>query len=183
MHKSAINLYSLLDNLLEWSLLQRGILSFNPSSFLVLTRVSIVMRPLLQLAEKKNIIAEIDIPEDISVFVDENMFGSILRNIAVNAIKFTPMGGKISLIVKKSEKGVVVFSLHDTGIGMSKEIVDNLFQLDNPTNRKGTEGEASTGLGLIICKEFIEKNGGKIWVESEVGSGSSFHFTLPSDAL
>ena len=80
---------------------------------------------------------------------------------------------------KKSEGNTVEISVHDMGIGMSRTMVDNLFRLDVQTNRKGTDGEPSTGLGLLLCKDFIEKHGGKIWVESEEGKGSTFRFTLP----
>lgn len=181
MHKSAKNHYALLNDLLEWSLQQRKIISFNPDSFLVLDEVLSILKPLRILAEKKEIPIEINIPENISVFADINMFKSTMSNLAINAIKFTHKKGKISISARTSDTGIITFSVCDSGIGLDKLMIENLFQLDSPANRKGTEGEASTGLGLILCKNFIEQHKGKIWVESEIGKGSTFYFTLPSD--
>ena len=105
-----------------------------------------------------------------------------MSNLVFNAVKFTPKGGSVTIVAKPISDGWVEVSIKDTGIGMNKSIVDNLFRLDEQTNRKGTEGEPSSGLGLIICKDFIEKHGGKLWVESEVDRGSTFSFTLPAKA-
>ena len=107
------------------------------------------------------------------------MLQTVIRNLVSNAVKFTPKGGKISLSAKVSDDKNVEISIKDSGIGMNLAMVDNLFRLHDQTNRKGTEGEPSTGLGLIICKDFIEKHGGKLWVESEEGKGSEFYFTIP----
>jgi len=98
-------------------------------------------------------------------------------------VKFTSKGGKISITGKALKDGSVEISIGDTGIGMSPTMVENLFRLDVPSNRKGTDGEPSTGLGLIICKDFIEKHGGKIWVESEVGQWSKFNFIIPGHPI
>ncbi len=98
-----------------------------------------------------------------------------------NAVKFTPKGGKIKVSAKATNHNNVEISIEDTGIGMSSKMIDDLFRLDVQTNRKGTEGEPSSGLGLILCKDFIEKHGGKIWVESEEGKGSIFLFTIPNN--
>jgi signal transduction histidine kinase len=108
------------------------------------------------------------------------MLGSIVRNLTTNAVKYTEKGGKIKLSVKTTEKNIVEVSVSDTGIGMDKFMIDKLFRIDEITSRKGTEGEASTGLGLIICKEFVEKIGGNIWIESKVDVGSTFYFTIPA---
>jgi signal transduction histidine kinase len=95
-------------------------------------------------------------------------------------VKFTPKGGKIMVSAKMTENKSVEISIKDTGIGMDKSILDNLFRLDINTCRKGTEGELSTGLGLLLCKDFIEKHGGKLCIESHEGMGSTFHFTIPN---
>ena len=108
------------------------------------------------------------------------MFGSIIRNLSMNAVKFTPQGGKVSIAAKTVPDNLVEISISDTGIGMSPEMVGNLFLLDIDTSRKGTEGEPSTGLGLILCKDFVERNNGKIRTESEEGMGTTFYFTLPA---
>lgn len=137
---------------------------------------------LMDSANKKEIEINFDIPEDLKVYADENMLGGILRNLTSNAVKFTPKGGKV-FISAKSLDNAVECSVSDTGIGMNQEMKENLFKIDVNTSRKGTEKETSTGLGLIICREFIDKHGGKLWVESEQGKGSTFHFTLPSNMV
>jgi signal transduction histidine kinase len=108
------------------------------------------------------------------------MFGSIIRNLVSNAVKFTPKGGQITIIAELLSDNWVKFTVKDTGIGMNREMIDNLFQLNMQTNRRGTEGEYSSGLGLSLCKDFIRHHGGKIWAESKVGKGSAFRFTLPA---
>ena len=120
-----------------------------------------------------------NIPEDLRVSADAQMFKSLISNLVFNAVKYTPKGGSISIEAKPIPDGWVEISIKDSGIGMNKSIIDNLFRLDIQTNRRGTEGEPSSGLGLILCKDFVEKHGGKIWVESEEGKGSTFYFTLP----
>ncbi len=132
-------------------------------------------------ALKKKIKFVYEAPDDLVVWADIQMIQTIIRNLASNAVKFTPSGGKIYLSVSKTEHDNIELSIRDTGIGLSDEMIPKLFNLNENINRKGTEGEPSTGLGLIICKEFIEKHGGKIWAESEVGKGSIFHFIMPRE--
>ena len=183
MRKSATNLFSLLENLLEWSLLQRGVTTFNPVSVSLMSKISESLESALELADKKEIEISYNIPEDLVVFADENMLGSILRNLSSNAVKFTLNGGKVAINAKPIPDNLVEIFVKDTGIGMNQEMMGNLFQLDIDTSRTGTDKEPSTGLGLIICKEFVEKHGGKIWIESEEGKGSTFYFTLPAKAI
>jgi len=181
MKNSATNLNHLIGNLLEWSLMQRGITTFNPTSFLLLsiTQESIALP--LEAAVKKEIVVSIDIPEELKVYADGNMLAGILRNLVTNAVKFTPKGGSILMSAKQTTDNQVQISVKDTGIGMSNLMIQNLFHLDVNTSRKGTEGESSSGLGLIICKDFVEKHEGLLWVESQEGKGTTFHFTLPMD--
>jgi signal transduction histidine kinase len=114
------------------------------------------------------------------------MIQTIIRNIVFNAIKFTHKGGKVILSARATTGNYLEISIQDTGTGMSRYMVENLFRIDVKTSRKGTDGELSTGLGLLLCKEFVEKHGGKIWVESEEADmlagksgGSTFYFTVP----
>ncbi len=180
MRKSATNLYSLLENLLEWSLIQRGKTVFDPVSFLLLPKISESIEVLAESAHKKEIEITMNISDDLVVFADINMFGGIIRNLATNALKFTPKGGKVVINAKPIHDNSVEISISDTGIGMNRAMVDNLFRLDIQTTRNGTENEPSTGLGLIICKDLIEKHGGNLWAESAEGKGSTFFFTLPA---
>ncbi len=180
MRKSATNLFGLLENLLEWSRLRRGITNFEPETFLLKSFGEESLKSVFEPADKKGIQIRYEIPENIEVYADRYMLGSTLRNLVSNSIKFTHPGGFITIAAKYNTDNSVQISINDTGIGMNKNMSENLFRLDEQTNRKGTEGEPSTGLGLIICKEFIEKHGGKVWVESEVGQGSVFCFTIQS---
>jgi PAS domain S-box-containing protein len=181
LSKSATNLYGLLENLLEWSGLQRGITGFNPESFSLNPKVVEIMSSVLESANNKGIQVEMIVPHDLKIFADEKMLGSIIRNLASNAIKFTRKGGEIILRAKSVSADFVEISISDSGIGMQNDLLGNLFLLNPQSSRIGTEGEPSTGLGLIICKEFIEKHGGRIWAESEEGKGSIFYFTFPSN--
>jgi PAS domain S-box-containing protein len=180
MRNSADNLYRLLDNLLEWSRMQRGLIIFYPELFLLKPKIS-KNKVLALEATNKEIEISCDIPEDLMVFADKNMLGGIIRNLSSNAVKFTPKGGKITMAAKSIPGDTVEISIRDTGIGMDKEMIDNLFRLDINTSRKGTEDEPSTGLGLIICKDFIEKHGGKLRVDSKEGKGSVFSFRIPGN--
>ncbi|MCX6237893.1 MAG: PAS domain S-box protein [Bacteroidia bacterium] len=179
MRNSATNLFRLLGNLLEWSRMQRGLTTFVPETCLVISKISESMMMVQDAADKKEITINYDVPEDLMVFTDGNMFGVIIRNLVTNAVKFTPKYGSITVSAKSVYDNFVEISIMDTGIGMDADIIDNLFRLDINTSRKGTEGESSTGLGLIICKDYVEKHGGKLWAESEEGKGSTFRFTLP----
>ena len=181
MRKSATNLYALLENLLEWSRLQRGIIPFNPEPILLMPKVLANTVFIMESANKKEITLNYDISGDLKVYADENMLGGILRNLTSNAVKFTPRGGTVT-VAAKSEDNAVECSVSDTGIGMNQQMKENLFNLDVNTSRKGTEKEPSNGLGLLICNEFVVKHGGRLWIESEEGQGSTFYFTLPRKA-
>jgi signal transduction histidine kinase len=178
MKESATNIYGLLENLLEWSRLKRGIMDFKPETFNLKQNITASIEVLKESARKKKITISYSLPEDLTIYADSHMFNTVIRNLVSNAIKFTPKSGEISISTVAKKDNIVEVKICDTGIGISKELINKLFQLNEKTNRKGTEGEPSTGLGLLLCKEFIEKHGGKIWVESEAGKGSVFIFTI-----
>lgn len=180
MRKSAVNLYSLLENLLEWSKMQRGLIDFKPQEFNLLGKTRECVDLINGPANKKNIIISLNVSENLFVTADNHMFDAIIRNLVSNAIKFSNHGGKIVVSGKALNNSVVEISVSDNGIGMDNEIVGNLFIRNDKSRRKGTDAEPSTGLGLLLCKEFVEKHGGKIRVTSETGKGSIFAFTLNS---
>jgi PAS domain S-box-containing protein len=179
MNKSATNLYRLLENLLNWSQIQKGTIPFNPEAVQIGLVIGESIEIIQEQAKNKEIEITTDIPADFIVFADINMLQAIIRNLVSNAIKYTNKGGRISLSVNATNDKNIGIAIQDTGIGMCSEMVAKLFRIDTRANRKGTDGEPSTGLGLLLCKEFVEKHGGKIWVDSEEGIGSTFYFTLP----
>jgi signal transduction histidine kinase len=142
-------------------------------------KVEECMRLVIESANKKEIRVSFSIAEEMMVFADANMLGSTIRNLATNAVKFTPTGGEITIAARRREDNSVEISVRDTGIGMDNDLQEKLFKVGDQISRRGTGGETGTGLGLIICRDFIEKHGGKIWVESEVGKGSVISFILP----
>jgi len=180
MSKSAANLYRLLENLLQWSQIHRGGVPFNPGLVQLDQVVNVSIEMIQESANTKGIEINTAIAPNIRVFVDSNMLQTVIRNLVSNAVKFTPKGGEVHLSVKASEDNFVEVYIRDNGIGMDQPMIDNLFRLDVKTGRTGTDGEPSTGLGLLLCKDFIEMNGGQLTVESEVGKGSVFRFTMPT---
>ena len=183
MQKSATNLFRLLENLLNWARMQQGLIPFNKELVTLLPIVTESVEMLSEAAKNKRIEILIDISDQLKVFADINMLQTIIRNLVSNAIKFTLNGGKIIVLAEvNANKGVVV-SIKDSGIGMSRTMVENLFRLDVKMNRLGTDGEPSTGLGLLLCKEFVEKHGGQLWAESEEGKGSTFYFTISGENI
>ena len=179
MKTSATNIYSLLENLLEWSRLRRGGMEFIPVKLNLKNKTEICIGVLHESARKKGIEIINSIPGEIEVIADIHMFESVVRNLISNAIKFSTKGGKVNVIAGQSDDHFIEVRISDSGIGISPEMKEKLFQINEKINRPGTEGEPSTGLGLLLCKEFIEKCGGRIRVESEAGIGSVFSFTLP----
>ena len=182
LNKSAHSLYDLIENLLEWSRMQRGMIVYTPQLLSLKTILTESLISSIEMAEKKGIRISFEIPERLFVFSDWYMINSVIRNLVNNAIKFTPEGGNIKVSAKSEGTNRIAVSIQDSGIGMNKQMIADLFRLDINTSRKGTKGESSTGLGLIICRDFIEKHGGNLSVESEEEKGSSFRFTLPVGA-
>jgi signal transduction histidine kinase/uncharacterized protein HemY len=182
MRSSANNLNLLLENLLEWSRMEQGLIPFNPQEN-ILSPVVNECRATLEIAtNKKEIEIQTIISEETNIYADNNILHAVIRNILSNAVKFTPKGGTIIIQGTEDDKNTTI-SIKDSGIGMNAKILENLFQLDVKTNRKGTDDEPSSGLGLILCKEFVEKHGGKIWVESEENKGSTFYFSFPKNNI
>lgn len=178
MKTSAIKLFKLLENLLEWSKMQRGMIQFNPEIINLKTTTAETINLMTDIASKKSIELKSEIPDDIEVVADNNMLNTILRNLISNSIKFTPEKGQILVGAEVSSSSQVLVKVKDTGIGMSLDIMEKLFQLNGNATRQGTAGEPGSGMGLMLCHEFVEKNGGKIWVESETGIGTTFFFTI-----
>jgi len=179
MKESASNIFGLLENLLEWSRLKRGMMDFIPETFNMKQIITASIEVLTESARKKEITIDYSLPEDITINADLHMFETVIRNLVSNSIKFTPKYGEINISATITEDNNTEVKISDTGIGMDKELISRLFLLNEKTSRRGTEGEPSTGLGLLLCNEFIEKHGGKIWVESEAGKGSTFGFIIP----
>jgi PAS domain S-box-containing protein len=178
LNKLARNLYVLLRNLLEWAQMQKGAMDFEPESFNISDVLDPIIETSLTRCEQKGISLINTIEPDISLLADKKMVNSILMNLISNAIKFTSRGGSVSVSAKTINDSTIEISVTDTGIGMTKDKLKKLFKLGEKTKSEGTDGELSTGLGLMLCKEFVEKNGGKIRVESKPGIGSKFYFTL-----
>jgi two-component system, sensor histidine kinase and response regulator len=179
---SARNIFNLLENLLEWSQMQRGHTTFNPQELGLKYVVTDCLKVVVEAARKKSINVTVEISDEIGVFGDVNMLQTVFRNLVSNAIKFTPKDGKITISAAPDENNLVIIEVKDTGIGMDSKIVGNIFRIDVNNRRPGTEGELSTGLGLLICKDFVEKHRGRLWVESIEGKGSSFFFTIPRES-
>ena len=182
LRRSAVNLFQLLENLLEWSRMQRGLINYNPESYILAPIIETYIQHVSESANKKGVTIHTFIPENLKVFADKNMLGSIIRNLTSNAVKFTQGGGIVTISAKPATSNRIEVSIKDTGIGMSHTMVESLFQFESKTNREGTEGEPSSGLGLVLCKDLIEKHDGILSVESEVGIGSTFYFTLPQSS-
>ena len=183
LESSATNLYSLLENLLEWAQMQRGMIPYNPEEIQLQNITDECIDLMMESIRKKGVNIISDIPKDFKVMIDVKMIQSVIRNFISNAVKFTTKGGKISISARAISGGMAEISIRDTGIGMNKNLLDNLFNFAQKTNRTGTDGEASNGLGLLLCNEFVAKHGGQICAESEEGIGSVFYFTIPCQAL
>lgn len=178
LRKSASNGFELLKNLLDWSMANSGAMNYLPEKVNLKELVDKNIKLLEHWLTDKSITAVSEITEACIVTADINMINVILRNLLANAVKYTAPGGKITITAKYTEDFIEV-SVIDTGIGISKENIDKLFRIDAHFTMAGTEKEQGTGLGLILCKEFVEKHGGKLWAKSKPDKGSEFIFSLP----
>jgi len=170
--------FNLLENLLTWARMQTNLIQYNPKTFAVSKKINESIELLSGALTKKSIKIEVLSDEEITVYADVNMFSTVFRNLVANAIKFTHENGNISIDIKKEEDFCRI-SIKDDGVGISEEDIQKIFRIDSKHKTVGTKGEKGTGLGLILCKDFVEKNGGEIAVKSVVGEGSEFSFTLP----
>lgn len=178
VYDSSKRLYNLLENLLEWSRSQTGRIEYKPEHICLQKIVDSEVQLLRLQADNKEIDIKSDIEGSCKGWADKNMIQTVLRNLMTNAVKFTPKQGRV-IVKSERSNGKIVVSVIDSGIGMKPEDVQKLFRLDIKTKSIGTSKEKGTGLGLILCKEFIEKNDGNIWVESTVNKGSTFKFSIP----
>jgi len=173
------NIYELLENLLQWSRSQRGTIEFNPEKIQLKEQIDYILMLLRNSADEKEIELGTNLHnENVFVNVDIRMLHTILRNLVSNAIKFTSIGGLIMINVE-IKGGNAHIMVVDNGVGITQDSQDKLFRIDRQHSTEGTNKERGTGLGLILSKEFVEKHGGKIWVESDEGKGSTFGFSLP----
>lgn len=201
IHKSARNVFNLLENLLQWSTLQRGKMPCHPSQCDLREVADGTVELLRGNSQAKGVVLGNAVPAGLFVWADENMLATVIRNLTSNALKFTPADGQVTIAARlikmvsdsSAEQvsaempdpspviALVEVAISDTGLGMNQETVDKLFNIDVHHTTLGTAQEKGTGLGLIICQEMVQKNGGKIWVESELGQGTTVKFTIPLD--
>jgi nitrogen fixation negative regulator NifL len=179
INSTASNTYDLLEDLLLWAKALSGNLPFSPQPVAIDSLCKSIIQILIPAAQAKNIAIHCMLTERINAIGDQNMIKTILRNLIQNAIKFTPQNGTVTISAAQVDKNIKI-SVHDTGIGIADDVKQKLWDIMQPFSTAGTEGEGGTGLGLILCRELVNKHGGRIWVDSEVGSGSEFSFTLPS---
>ncbi|MBA3530655.1 MAG: hybrid sensor histidine kinase/response regulator [Ardenticatenales bacterium] len=178
---SARHVYELLENLLEWSRLQMGLMDFQPGRYALSESVTRTIRVLEEQATCKGVTLEGSVDPKLFVHADEYMVDTILRNLISNALKFTLQGGQVTLFAQRLPEAPqwVEVTVTDTGIGVSPQDLAKLFRLGTHYSTVGTAQERGTGLGLLICQEMIQKQGGEVWADSEVGQGTTIRFTLP----
>lgn len=178
INTSAKNTLVLLDNLLNWAKAQTGIITYYPQKINLTEVVNEILDVAKSIAKVKTISVNYIPADDVEVYADANMLKTILRNLISNAIKYTHENGKINISAVKNQNNIEI-TVADNGVGMSEEIRSKLFEIENIVSTAGTANETGSGLGLILCKEFVEKHSGKIWIEGELGKGSSCTFSLP----
>jgi signal transduction histidine kinase len=178
INEAAKNTFHLLEDLLMWTRAHSGKIPFNPQIHVLSELYENLGEILKPVANAKKISMEFIDPGDLSVRADKNMFKAVMRNILTNAIKFTMPGGFVRIKVDKESTGIRI-SVADNGVGINPDRISSIFDISKIQPTTGTAGEKGSGLGLLLCREFIEKHGGTIWVTSEQGKGSTFSFTLP----
>ena len=182
IHESSVNLNTLTENLLEWSKIQRGLIRFSPINLNARQEIDKTVSNLATVAKNKLITFDIEVNADITIYADPQMLQTILRNLISNAIKFSNREGRILLAASRENSDNILFSITDNGIGMDEKLVENLLSLNSNIGRPGTEGELSSGLGLVLCKELIERHGTQIKVKSAPLKGSTFYFSMQTQA-
>ncbi len=189
IHQSAKNVYNLLENLLQWSRMQMGRIEYRPIKLDLFQVVEQTIELLMTNALSKGIFLQNRVMEGLFVYADENMLNVVVRNLTSNALKFTPHSGQVIVAAGIKEQRTdtqnqkfIEVAISDTGVGMKEADIAKLFRIEVHHSTVGTNREKGTGLGLIICKEMVEKNGGQIWVESGKGQGTTVKFTVPLDS-
>lgn len=179
INELADNTHTMLENLLEWSRQQTGRIEFNPKNFDVTSLIHESINAAYHQAKIKNIKIDSRVSGTIKVHADQNMINTVIRNLLSNAIKFTMPGGHIEVTTAMNDTKVLI-SIKDNGVGMDENTLRKLFNINDTIKSSGTSGEKGTGLGLILCKEFVERNGGSISVQSVLDNGSTFTFSIPT---
>ncbi len=178
IYQSSKNTFELLENLLDWSRLQTERLTQRIEKHNLKANIDNILTLYIEMAKKKKISLQNKVHTEIFIYCDIDMTKTVLRNLISNAIKFTNPGGMVSADFIENDTNIEI-QISDTGVGIKAESIPNLFSIVKNSSTPGTNNEKGTGLGLVLCKDLIEKQGGKIWVESELGKGSTFKFTLP----
>ncbi|MDF1548777.1 MAG: PAS domain-containing sensor histidine kinase, partial [Bacteroidales bacterium] len=184
LNVEAVQSYRLLENLLQWSKNQRGLIQFDPKPVNLPKLIDDLLLIYAPMATDKKIDIELDIQRDLHYYADKEMLSTIMRNLISNAIKFTDKNGLITIIAKEKmdEENMLneylEVSVSDTGVGIPEDTLPKIFTINEANSSKGTYNEFGSGLGLVLCKDFVERHNGDIWVESTYGEGSTFYFTL-----
>jgi signal transduction histidine kinase len=178
INKSAKSSFKLLENILSWARAKQGIIPFDRQILSFTNNCKDAVDVLQPIANAKNITIDFPTEDQINIYADLDMFKAVMRNLVSNAIKFTNTGGTVSITASQTNSDVTI-SVSDNGIGIAPKNLMKLFAMAEVITTKGTAEETGTGLGLLLCKEFVEKHEGRIWVESEFGKGSDFKFTIP----
>lgn len=180
INQASINSYKLLENLLTWARSQTGAIKLEYKKTNIDNIINDTINILRETATKKDILLQYKRipPKTIYAYADVNTLSTVIRNLISNALKFTPQGGSINVESTIQDNSAVV-SVKDNGVGMTEEQKENLFKVSNSNSTQGTNNETGTGLGLLICKEFVEMNSGEITFNSEVGKGTVFHIHIP----
>jgi len=180
LNKSLKTLYELLENLLTWARSQTNQITLNPEILNIQKLFEENISLLSKTATNKEISIEYVTLDNVTAWADKNTVNTVIRNLMSNALKFTPRKGSVSIFAN-SYKDALEIGIRDTGVGMTAEQIQKVFDISTKHSTPGTEHEKGTGLGLILCKEFVEKNGGELNIESVIGKGSTFRFTLPKN--
>jgi len=177
-YRAAKQVFGLLENLLQWARMQMGRMEYKPQQFNLNELVVKTIELLADSATSKGINLYSKIDPDCIIYADERMIDTVIRNLTNNALKFTPESGEVKISANLNGNQVEV-SVTDSGVGISQKNIDKLFKIETAHSTKGTDNESGTGLGLIMCQEMVEQNSGKIWIESELGQGTTVRFTVP----
>jgi two-component system sensor histidine kinase/response regulator len=178
---SSGRLFTLVDDLLQWSRVQTGKIQYNPEKIDLNVISSNIVNLLRISVQEKDIVIALNLENNLIAYADSNIYSTVLRNLISNAIKFSRVGSTIYVKGHKNKDGMIEISVTDRGIGMDKKQLDNLFIAENKQSTTGTFNEQGTGLGLVLCKEFVELNKGEIIAESEPDEGTTIRFTVPSE--